>query len=216
MLKKITIAAVLIIVLSCTTSDYDTFKYNPHNYQQSKVTVTENGLTKDQIESILNTTFPSAPPISISIIPSSIKGNEKYLGKLLPEIISSMQTIEWIDKIVPIPNELIMDNLSFTSIQEVGIRSLCQYSLVFIGDSSTYCSFKQFAKGEYEITSSIEFLLVDNQTTAIIAADKIFSSKITALDLFDSSKEEEAKIAIFKEQSKLLKEKLEELFGYGG
>jgi hypothetical protein len=39
-------------------------------------------------------------------------------------------------------------------------------------------TFKQFISGEFKFESDTEFSLIDNQTTAIIASDRLYSSLI--------------------------------------
>ncbi len=213
-MKKLLLLAICSLVIGCATSDYGTFGYNSPIFKDGNVTVSDNGLTKEQITSILNTDFPGQPPISISIIPIPSKSYNYKSKDLLPEMIKSLQEIEWINRIVPIPNDLIPVNLSFSVIQELGIRSLCKYSIIFIGDYYKYYTWKKIADGKYEIKSTVEFLLIDNQTTAIIAVDKLFTTMETEFNLFDSTYEEESRKKIFAEQSNILKSKLIDLFNY--
>jgi hypothetical protein len=66
--------------------------------------------------------------------------------------------------------------------------------------------------GEYKFESDIEFSLIDNQTTAIIASDRLYSSIIKKRTLLSSQDIEEAEDEIYTLQAKLLTEKLNILF----
>jgi hypothetical protein len=71
-------------------------------------------------------------------------------------------------------------------------------------------TFFQWITGEFKFESDIEFSLIDNQTTAIIASDRLYSS---ILKKGRSEKEiEEAEDEIYNLQAKLLTEKLNILF----
>ena len=71
-------------------------------------------------------------------------------------------------------------------------------------------TFSQWITGEFKFESDIEFSLIDNQTTAIIASDRLYSS---VLKKGRTDKEiEEAEDEIYTLQANLLSEKLNMLF----
>jgi hypothetical protein len=73
-------------------------------------------------------------------------------------------------------------------------------------------TFSQWVKGEFKFESDIEFSLIDNQTTAIIASDRLYSSTIKKTQFLSDKDIEEAEDEIFTLQAELLAEKLNALF----
>jgi len=74
-------------------------------------------------------------------------------------------------------------------------------------------TFRQWIKGEFRFESDIEFSLIDNRTTALIASDRLYSSVIKKGRKSVSSRDiEEAEDEIYSLQAKLLAEKLTRLF----
>jgi hypothetical protein len=74
-------------------------------------------------------------------------------------------------------------------------------------------TFSQWIRGEFKFESDIEFSLIDNQTTAIIASDRLYSSMIKKRESLSSNDIEEAEDEIYTLQAELLTEKLNALFG---
>jgi hypothetical protein len=73
-------------------------------------------------------------------------------------------------------------------------------------------TFSQWIKGEFKFESDIEFTLIDNQTTAIIASDRLYSSVIKKTQLLSDKDIEEATDEIYTLQAELLAAKLNTLF----
>ena len=72
-------------------------------------------------------------------------------------------------------------------------------------------TFSQWITGEFKFESDIEFSLIDNQTTAIIASDRLYSSLLKKRQLLNDNDIEEAEHEIYTLQAELLAEKLNEL-----
>ncbi len=102
--------------------------------------------------------------------------------------------------------------ISFNTIQEIGVRSLSEYVLVFYLDASEMFRWTALVRNRYEVNSSISFIIVDSGTTAILTADRIHSTQQCTEDLFELGEQEKAKKNIFSEQAHLLGKKLERLF----
>ncbi len=126
------------------------------------------------------------------------------------------RNIHGVEKFVPIPRIFIPRTLTFDVIQDLGIRSLCEYTLIFYSNANDSVTFSQFIQGEFTFESDIEFSLIDNQTTAIIASDRLYSSVVKKHQFLSNSAMKEAEEEIFTLQAKLLSEKLNALFGNQG
>ena len=204
-----------LFVVGCSTapSSYDSFSYRESNFNETNVTISEKGLSTEQVNSILSTGFPPKNTISLAVIflyrYNSYSANNNGLSYY---IMNEGKNINGVEKFVPIPRIFIPSRLSFDNIQELGIRSLCEYTLIFYNNSYRTMTFSQFLSGEYKFESDIEFSLIDNQTTAIIASDRLYSSLIKKRTLLSSQDIEEAEDEIYTLQAKLLTEKLNALF----
>jgi hypothetical protein len=73
-------------------------------------------------------------------------------------------------------------------------------------------TFSQWIKGEFRFESDIEFSLIDNQTTAIIASDRLYSSVIKKTTILSNKDIEEATDEVYTLQAELLAERLNSLF----
>jgi hypothetical protein len=204
-----------LIFIGCAMSpaSYDSFSYRRSDFNEGSVTISEKGLDKDAIKNILATEFPPENAVSIAVIflysYNSYNGNNNGLSYY---IMNEGKNINSVEKFVPIPRIFIPQKLTFDTIQELGIRSLCEYTLIFYNNSNKSMTFSQFIRGEFKFESDIEFFLIDNQTTAIIASDRLYSSIIKALQLLSDKDIEEAENEIYTLQAKLLTEKLNKLF----
>jgi len=214
MVKKFgLIIVVSLICLGCAAAPakYDSFSYRENRFNETNVTISEKGLNKDQINNILSTKFPPKNTVSLAVIflyrYNTYGSNNKELSYY---IMTQGKNINKVEKFVPIPRIFIPQKLTFDIIQDLGIRSLCEYTLIFYNNSNRTMTFSQWVTGEFKFESDIEFSLIDNQTTAIIASDRLYSS---LLKKGRSDKEiEEAEDEIYVLQAKLLAEKLNMLF----
>jgi hypothetical protein len=215
MMKKYgLIIIVSLIFLGCASTPkeaYDSFSYRENRFTETNVTISEKGLNKEQINSILSTKFPPKNTVSLAVIflyrYNTYSSNNKELSYY---IMTQGKNINKVEKFVPIPRIFVPQKLTFDIIQDLGIRSLCEYTLIFYNNSNRTMTFSQWITGEFKFESDIEFSLIDNQTTAIIASDRLYSS---VLKKGRTDKEiEEAEDEIYTLQAKLLAEKLNVLF----
>lgn len=207
------ILSLSFIGCSMAPSSYDSFSYRESSFNETNVTVSEKGLTKDQINSILGTKFPPEDTVSVAIIflykYNSYNVNNNGLSYY---IMNQGRNIHNVEKFVPIPRIFIPQKLTFDIIQDLGIRSLCEYTLIFYNSTNKSMTFSQWIQGEFKFESDIEFSLIDNQTTGIIASDRLYSSVIKKRQALSNNDIEEAEDEIYTLQAKLLVEKLNTLF----
>jgi hypothetical protein len=208
----IVFSLLISFFFSCGTTEYGTFKYRDSQFQQTDLSISPDGLSKGQIEAILSTTFPNELPVSISIMFLTKSRFDNDPTQLISYFINEIKTIPWIERIVPIPKILIPNKISFDAIQELGIRSLSEYTLLFYGDTYDVFTWEKTSQGKYVVKSTLEFMLIDNQTTAIIASEKLISSEETKFQIFGESERKESLKLIFKQQALVLKDKLFLLF----
>jgi hypothetical protein len=205
----------VLFFVGCSTApeSYNSFSYRANDFNESSITISENGLGRDIINNILATEFPPENTVSIAVIflysYNSYNGNNNGLSYY---IMNEGKNINDVEKFVPVPRIFIPQKLTFDSIQELGIRSLCEYTLLFYTRSNKSMTFSQFIHGEFKFESDIEFSLIDNQTTAIIASDRLYSSVIKKRQLLSDKDIEEAEDEIYTLQANLLSEKLNTLF----
>ena len=192
-------------------ASYDSFSYRDSSFTETSITVSDDGLSREQVSSILSTKFPPENTVSLAVIflyrfnTYSISNNGLHYY-----IMNQGRNINKVEKFVPIPRIFVPQRLTFTTIQDLGIRSLCEYTLIFYNYSNRTMTFSQWITGEFKFESDIEFSLIDNQTTAIIASDRLYSSLIKK---GRSDKDiEEAEDEIYSLQANLLVEKLNALF----
>ena len=94
----------------------------------------------------------------------------------------------------------------------MGIRTLTEYVLIFVIDTDSLFKWTKIVKTQYEITSFVDFVLVDPQTTAIMASDKMFSKITYEQNVFKIDEKNKAQEEIFTEQGKIVGAKLATLF----
>jgi len=213
--KYLFIIVLFLFFFGCAAApeSYNTFSSRGSSYNETNVTISEKGLNKEQIANILSTKFPPKNTVSIAVIflYRYIPYNANNTG-LSFYIMDKGKKINNVEKFVPIPRIFIPQKLSFDIIQDLGIRSLCEYTLIFYNSSNKTMSFSQWIKGEFKFESDIEFSLIDNQTTAIIASDRLYSSTIKKTTFLSDKDIEEAEDEIYTMQAELLTEKLNNLF----
>ncbi|MCL2094123.1 MAG: hypothetical protein FWH12_08020 [Treponema sp.] len=211
--KFLPLIVLLMIGCAMAPSSYDSFSYRESDFNISNVTVSERGLTQEQIASILSTRFPPDNEVSIAVIfLQNLPSRYANVNDLSYYIMEQGRAINNVEKFVPIPRIFIPRNLTFDVIQDLGIRSLCEYTLIFYNSSGRSMTFSQLLRGEYRFVSDIEFSLIDNQTTAIIASDRLYTSIIQRRDVWQGTDMEEAEHEVYSLQAALLAEKLNELF----
>lgn len=199
--------------VSCSTMaepSYDSFSYRQDDFTETSVTISENGLSQEQIVNILATQFPPENNVSIAVI--FLYESRRNDDGLSYQIMNEGRNINGVEKFVPIPRIFIPRNLTFEIIQDLGIRSLCEYTVIFYNNANDSMTFSQWIHGEFKFESDIEFSLIDNQTTAIIASDRLYSSVIKKQNIMNDDDINAAEDEIYTLQAKLLSEKLNALF----
>jgi hypothetical protein len=208
----------VLFFVSCSSMgapepSYDSFSYRQNDFTQTDLAISGEGLTQEQIASILATQFPPENTVSLAII--FLYGYNNNDDKELSYfIMDESRNIQNVEKFVPIPRIFIPRTLTFDVIQDLGIRSLCEYTLIFYTNANDSMTFREWIQGELTFESDIEFSLIDNQTTAIIASDRLYSSMKKKRNLADGDAVVIAEAAeeIYTLQAQLLSEKLNALF----
>jgi hypothetical protein len=204
-----------LFLLSCAAapSSYDSFYSRETDFNETSVTISEKGLSKEQIDSILSTNFPPQNTVSLAVIfLYSYNSYSRNNNGLSYYIMNNGRNVNSVEKFVPVPRIFIPQKLTFDIIQDLGIRSLCEYTLIFYNSSKRTMTFSQWIRGEFKFESDIEYSLIDNQTTAIIASDRLYSSVIKKRESLSQKDIEEAEDEIYTLQAGLLVEKLNRLF----
>ncbi|MBN1648022.1 MAG: hypothetical protein JW874_08320 [Spirochaetales bacterium] len=201
--------------MSCATSSYNTAEFSESGMPVSGISMSSESFSDKQLEAIISTAFPPDKPVSIALYYLTESDRYSY-GNTdfdpLPAVIDRLQTRSFIRRIVPVPKFLVPGELNIDALQQLGIRTLSEYSLIIYGKSRDKFFSSKSSAGHYIIASTLEFILLDNKTTAIIAADKLFSEKDTKFQLFSDRERTEALKIICLEQADLLNEKMEALF----
>jgi len=162
-MKRTLIITVLILtfIIGCATHDaYDTAEFRQREYNVGSITLEQGGLTPDQIQVISTTKPPQEFPVDIAIIvlaDAYVPENTELL--FVSEVIEQLKLSDKINRIVPIPKFLIPQNLTFATIQELGISTLSEYVIIFILDSDTFFKWTRILERQYEISSVIDFLM---------------------------------------------------------
>jgi hypothetical protein len=205
---------LVVITLGCAThSGYDTFQARENEYDVGSIALQEGGLSSDQIEAIKSTRLSADFPVDISLIlirNGYIEPDQEKI--LISSVVAELRKYEKIARVIPLPGFLIPKEINFASIQELGIRTLSEYVLVLYIDAKTLFKWTAIIETEFEIESVIDFLLVDSQTTAIMATDKLYSTVLYRANIFKPWEREKAQEEIFSEQGQILGEKMRDLF----
>jgi hypothetical protein len=206
---------IAILLFGCAPAHqlYGTSQLRHRGMEYKEITLNKEGLSPEQIKAISSTKAPSSFPVDISII--FIK--DGYIDSEVENIFAyniaqELSKSKRIKRITLIPDLLIPDPVSFSSIQELGVRSLSEYVLIFDLKAGEVFNWTKIYKTEFEIKSSINFILVDSYTTAILASDKLYSTHKYKEKIFELGERREAQKIIFSEQGKLLAEKIDKLF----
>jgi hypothetical protein len=207
------ISAVLLLFTGCGGYALETAEIRERDYNVSKVTLTQNGLSQTEINSISLTKYPKEFPVDLSFIVMKDYYVDNSMEQIfLKNIVDSLKLSKKIDRIVPLPRFLIPQEISFPKIQELGIRSLTEYVVVFNINSETFFHIEELINSKIEITSAIDFILVDSKTTAIVAADKLYSSLLYDTQVFKDTNKRKAQEEIFSEQGKAFSKIIAGLF----
>jgi len=214
-MKKMTLLLLFSVLISNCAQHrgYDTAQFREREYETGKITLTQEGLTQEQIQAISSTRRPTNFPIDVSLIiiknqPINNELEQLYVSKMLEELKKS----EMIKRIVPVPKYILPERVNFPVIQELGIRTLTEYVILFILDEETFFRWTKILETRFEITSAVDFLVIDSQTTAILASDRLFSQITYEESIFKVGEKKKAQEEIFTEQGQFLGEKLNLLF----
>lgn len=199
----LTITIISYLFIGCGGYSLETAKMRESDYNVSKITLTPNGLTQAEINAISQTKYPKEFPVDLSIIVMKDYYVDNSMEQIfLKNIVDTLKTSKKIDRIIPIPRFLIPNEISFPKIQELGIRSLSEYTAVFNINAETFFHIEEIVNSKVEITSTIDFILVDSKTTAIVASDRLYSSIIYDGQVFKNTNKRKAQEEIFAEQGK--------------
>lgn len=216
-MKYLNICCTLMIITLFTGcaahQSYDTSQFRDRDINTDKIALDKDGLSLDQIKMISSTKPPDTFPIDVAII-IIIDGyiNSEIEHIFTYEIISELKNYNKIKRITIIPKFLLPGQLGFNSIQELGVRSLSEYTLVLHINSSDIFNWTRILDSQYEAHSSIDYILVDNFTSAMLTSDKLFSKQIYNTNILEINEKREAQKQLFSEQGKLLANNIEALF----
>jgi len=217
-MKMVKTSLVLIIMsillVNCGTHSYlDTAQFRDRDYNVEKVSLTENGLSRTEINTISSTKLPTKFPVDLSIIFMKDYYVDNSMEQIfLKNLVDSLKQSEKIERIIPLPRFLIPQAISFPKIQELGIRSLSEYVVVFDLNSETLYKVEELINSKIEITSTIDFALVDSKTAAIIASDRLNSKIIYDTQIFKNTNKKKAQAELFSEQGKLFSKIIKKIF----
>ena len=204
----------LFTIIGCAThSGYETFQSREREYDVTSITLQDGGLNREQIDAITGTKLAVDFPVDVSLIlikNGYIEPDQEKI--LIGQVVDELQKYEKIGRVIPVPDFLVPQKINFAKIQELGVRTMSEYVLVLYLDAATLFRWTVIIETEYEIESIIDFLLVDSQTTAIIATDKLYSSVLYKANIFKPHEREKAEIEIFSEQGSILGQRMRGLF----
>ncbi len=205
MKKSITTLLAIILfsylLVGCGGYGLETAQMRDRDFNVSKITLTQNGLSQSEINSISQTKYPTEFPVDLSIVLMKDYYVDNSMEQIfLKNIVDSLKSSDKIERIIPIPRFIVPSEISFSRIQELGIRSLSEYVAVFNIDTDTFFKIGEIFNSKIEITSTIDFILVDSRTTAIVAADKLHSSIIYDAQVFKNTNKRKAQEELFSEQ----------------
>jgi len=178
-----------------------------------RVTVGKGGLSQAQIEAIAGTQPPPGHPVDLALVfleQGSLQGSLE--DSFAFAVVEALRQSDRFGRITPLPSFIVPDQPSFDSLQELGVRSLSEYVLVFHLNSEDVFEWTRVVETQWQLQSSISFLLVDSKTGAMLTADKLFSTQDYRDRLFETGELEQAQRQVLAEQAELLGRKLAALF----
>jgi hypothetical protein len=203
------IIALLFIGCASAPSSSGSFgSYRASEFDTSNLVVSDTRLSREMIDAFLSTKFPPADNASIAVL-SLFSANDNEFSYY---VLNQENNINHVERLVPIARIFIPKNITFFAIQELGLRSICEYTIILYNTTNRPMTFSRWMRGEYKFESNIEFSLIDNRTTAVIASDRLYSSVIKKRRSVSNADIEEAKNELFTLQANLLIEKLNVLF----
>ncbi len=214
-MKQLLVLAFIGFILSgCAAHQgLETGEFRARAYKTNAITLNDGGLTPQQVSTITATKPPRVFPVDVSIIIVKDWQVDNAMETLfLKNIVDELGKSSEIKRVVPIPKFLIPEKIDFNVIQELGIRALTEYVLVFVLDGQSVFRWTNIVQSKFEATSAVDCMIVDAQTTAIMASDRLYSRVEYTDNLFKRGEAERARNEVFGEQSKLLGEHIRKLF----
>ena len=108
--KSVLIIIISIMFIGCAMApkSYDSFSHRESDFDETNITISERGLTQEQINSILATRFPPNNKVSIAVIFLQRFYTRSVNNNGLPYYIMSQgKNINNVEKYVPIPRIFI-------------------------------------------------------------------------------------------------------------
>ena len=212
---KLWILSVLVVLSAGCAKHrlYGGAELRNRTIEYKRVALQADGLTAEEIAIISSTQPPEAYPVDIAIIILKNGYIDRKLEDMFAyDLIQTLNESERIGRVTLIPDFLVPDNVTYGTIQELGVRSLSEYVLVFNLDAWEFLRWTVIATSKFEVNSSISFILVDSGTTALMTADQLHSTQVYHENLFKLGEQEKTQKTIFSEQAKLLGKQMDELF----
>lgn len=213
-MRILALPVLALVVAGCASHRmYDAAQFRDRALQYKRLALHENGLTAEQIKVISSTEPPKTFPVDVSVI--FIKNGDidtRLEDMFAYDLVQGLKKSDKIDRVTLVPGFLVPESISFNTIQELGVRSLSEYVLVFYLDASEFFRLTTVLSGEHEVNSSISFILVDSGTSAMLTADRLHSTEKYKESIFRVGEQEKAQKVIFAEQAQLLGKKLDALF----
>jgi hypothetical protein len=204
------LASAILLMAGCATESYGSFSRRTSDFGRTTLALAPGGLEKSAVDAILSTEFPPRKDVAVAIL--FVDRGSAYRDELNLSVMALGRSVKGVERFVPVPSIMVPDQLTFEAVQQLGIRCLAEYTLLVYSKSGTAMSFSQLIKGEYSFESDLEFSLIDNQTTAVIASDRLLSRAVKKAPALDEEAKAAAMREVFDEQAGLLKRKLDELF----
>ena len=224
--KVILFSLLIAAMTGCAThQSLGTSQFRDSELNIHKIALDKNGLSRDQISVIASTKPPQQFPVDVAIIfkieegvdfygrPLDTNLNSENINLLTFNLVAELKKSKKINRVTVLPSFLVPSSLSFNSIQELGVRSLSEYIIVFFIDKSDLFRWTAIFATKYEALSQIDYLVVDSFTAAILASDRLFSRQTYNVNPFSKNEERKALEEIFSEQGNILGNNIAALFG---
>ena len=202
------LGVIPLLFIGCASASNSFGSYRTSEFDTSNLVVSDRGLSREMMNAFLSTEFPPANNTSIAVL-SLFNANDNEFSYY---VLNQENTVNHVERIVPIARIFIPKNITFFVIQELGLRSICEYTIILYNTTNKPMTFSRWIRGEYKFESNIEFSLIDNRTMAVVASDRLYSSVIKKRHSVSNADIEEAKNELFTLQANSLIEKLNLLF----
>jgi hypothetical protein len=193
---------------------YDMAEFRTREIEYGNIALDRDGLTREQIETIAATKPPTSFPVDIALI-VLINGylDPRTKDDFIFTAVTELKKSDKIERITLIPDFLVPGTLDFNAIQELGVRSLSEYAIVFNIDASELFVWTKIIETKFEINSSVNYIFVDSFTSAMLTADKLTTSREYEANLFTLGERREAQKILFTEQAQDLAIQIDRLLG---